>query len=139
MKLVVFVLPFGRLRKSLLPMLLLFTLPTLMQAQFTYTTNNGTVTITKYTGLGGDVTIPATITGLPVTSIGDDAFYWCSSLTSVTIPDSVTSIGYAAFSVCSNLASVTISEGVTSIGELAFATCTSLTNVTIPHTVTSIG
>jgi hypothetical protein len=71
------------------------------QAQFDYTTNNGTVTITSYTGPGGSVTIPDTINGLPVTSIGDYAFYWRTSLgvtlTSITIPGSVTSIGVYTF------------------------------------------
>ena len=62
----------------------------------TYTTNNGTITITGYTGPGGAVTIPSTINGLPVTSIGNYAFSNCTSLTSVTIPDSVTSIGLGA-------------------------------------------
>ena len=74
-----------------------------------------------------------------VTSIGDYAFYGCSSLTSVTFPDSVTSIGYSAFDGCSSLTSVTIPDSVTSIGNLAFYGCSSLTSVTIPDSVTSIG
>ena len=74
-----------------------------------------------------------------VTSIGDNAFYDCTSLTSVTIPNSVTSIGDDAFRGCSSLTSVTISDSVTSIGERAFSECTSLTSVTIPDSVTSIG
>ena len=64
-----------------------------LPTEFNYTINNGTITITGYTGPGGAVTIPDTINGLPVTSIGDCAFYNCTSLTSVTIPNSVTSIG----------------------------------------------
>ena len=61
---------------SLLPLLLLLllTLPAVVQAQFTYTANNGQITITGYTGSGGAVTIPGTIDGLPVTSIGGYAF-----------------------------------------------------------------
>ena len=80
------------------------------------------------------VTIPDS-----VTSIEDGAFSNCSSLTSVTIPDSVTSIGYAAFYECSSLTSVTIPNRVTSIGDAAFSYCDSLTSVTIPDSVTSIG
>ena len=89
------------------------------------------------------VTIPETIayysTTYSVTSIGDSAFYWCSGLTSVTIPNSVTSIGSSAFSGCSALTSVTIPNSVTSIGDWAFYYCSGLTSVTISNSVTSIG
>ncbi len=85
-------------------------------------------------GKSGSFAIPA-----GVTSIGNDAFYKCSRLTSVTIPESVTSIGYYAFRSCENLTSVTIPESVTSIGSGAFQYCSSLTSVTIPESVTSIG
>ena len=68
-----------------------------------------------------------------------DAFSHCTSLTSVTIPDSVTSIGEYAFSSCTSLTSVTIPDSVTSIGNNAFYNCTSLTSVTIGNSVTSIG
>ena len=84
-------------------------------------------------------TIKSVVIEAGVTSIGDYAFYKCSSLASVTIPDSVTSIGSSAFSFCSSLASVTIPDSVTTIGDWAFYNCSSLTSVTIPDSVTSIG
>ena len=74
-----------------------------------------------------------------VTTIGECAFAFCSSLTSVTIPDSVTTIGYGAFAVCSSLTSVTIPDSVTAIGYAAFGNCSSLTSVTIGNNVTTIG
>ena len=73
-----------------------------------------------------------------MTSIGYCAFYGCSGLTSVTIPNSVTSIGVGAFWFCSGLTSVTIPNSVTSIGYCAFCACDGLTSVTIPNSVTSI-
>ena len=74
-----------------------------------------------------------------VTSIGQQAFEYCSSLTSITIPESVTSIGDWAFYGCRGLTSIIIPEGVTSIGSGAFWFCSSLTSITIPEGVTSIG
>ena len=77
--------------------------------------------------------------GESVTSIGESAFRKCSSLTFVTIPNSVTSIGSYAFEGCSSLRSVTIGESVTNISPRAFRDCSKLTSVTIPESVTSIG
>ena len=74
-----------------------------------------------------------------VTSIGDGTFSGCNGLTSITIPNSVTSIGNVTFNGCSGLTSVTIPNSVTSIGESAFSGCSSLTSITIPNSVTSIG
>ena len=91
----------------------------------------------------GNVAIPEEVTYMnrirKVTSIGNNAFYNCRGLTSVTIGNSVTSIGYSAFEGCSKLTSVTIPNSVTSIGDNAFYYCKGLTTVTIPNSVTSIG
>jgi hypothetical protein len=107
---------------------------------FTFFTNAGAITITGYNPAAGlNVVIPASINGYPVTSIGANAFYNLTTITSVTIPNSVTSIGSSAFQSCSGLTSVTIPNSVTSIGSGAFANCSGLTSVTIPNSVTSIG
>lgn len=74
-----------------------------------------------------------------VTAIGDYAFSGCSSLTSLTILNSVTSIGYGAFAGCSRLTTLTIPDSVTTIGGRAFIRCSRLTTLTIPASVTSIG
>lgn len=73
-----------------------------------------------------------------VTSIGSQAFYYCSNLTSITIPSGLTSIGEMAFFYCSALTSVTIPNSVISIGNFAFGSCTGLKSITIPSSVTSI-
>jgi len=78
------------------------------------------------------------ISGSTITTIPICAFWECTNLTSVTIPNSVTSIGYGTFYNCTSLTSVTIPDNITSIEELAFSRCTSLTNITIPNNVTSI-
>ena len=110
------------------------------EGYYTYSVSNGEATITGVsTSISGAITIPSTLGGYPVTSIGDDAFFGCSSLQSITIGDSVTHIREYAFRSCSSLTSVTIPDSVTSIGNYAFYNCSSLTSITIPNSVTSIG
>ena len=96
--------------------------------------NKDKTTLVQCPGAFAAYTIPNS-----VTSIGEYAFYDCTSLTSVTIPDSVTFIANEAFADCKSLTSVMIPNGVTSIHDDAFSRCTSLTSVTIPDSVTSIG
>ena len=87
----------------------------------------------------GTVEIPAEVNGLPVTEILEDAFYACSGLTAVMIPDSVTDICRGAFRKCTGLTGITIPDSVTGIGADAFEFCTGLTDITIPDGVTIIG
>ncbi len=105
-------------------------------------TSPTTVAVGNNTGATGVVVIPASVTTAcgtyDVTSIGNNAFFGASGLTSVTIPNSVTSIGYSAFDTCFGLTSVTIPNSVTSIGYGAFSTCSGLTSITLPNTLTSI-
>ena len=114
-------------------------LPAVAQAQFTFTTNNGAITITSYTGTDGAVVIPSTTNGYPVTDIGDYAFSG-SGMASVVIPSSILRIGNFAFSSCNSLTnSVTIPDSVTYIGSYAFSYCANLVSVIIPKTVTGMG
>ena len=100
--------------------------------------NNGII----ITGLANsdltNVTIPSEIEGLPVTIVGASAFYNCTALASVSIPDTVTTIGANAFDNCTALTSVSIPDSVSSICSHAFANCTNLAAVSLPEGVSSI-
>ena len=90
--------------------------------------------LNEYRGPGGDISIPAGVTG-----IGNEAFKQCESLTGVTLPEGVTDIGERAFYRCKKLRSVTLPEGVTDIGKWAFGFCKSLKSIQLPEGVTRIG
>lgn len=96
-----------------------------------------------YTKPIGNLIIPSSVTyngnTYSVTNIGDYAFYDCSSLSSVNIPNLITSIGYSAFDGCADLTSVIIPNSVTSIDDSAFSHCSNLSSITIPNSVTYIG
>ena len=89
--------------------------------------------------ISGDIAIPPTLGNYPVTAIGSYAFYNCSGLTSVTMPDSVTNIGDRAFYNCSGLTSVTIPNSVTNIGPYAFYGCSGMTNVIVNGNAPKVG
>src|SRR5215469_626263 len=100
------------------------------EAQFNYTTNNGAITITLYTGSGGIVTVPDTINGFPVTTIGDSAFA-STSVGSVILPYSITNILYEAFIYCASLTNVTVPASVAQIQNFAFLGCPLLDNMAV--------
>ena len=99
---------------------------------YTYSTETGEATVTGYNGSSGDVVIPSSLGGHPVTKIGNEAF-WKKSYTSVVIPDTVTAIGKYAF-YRTDLQTVSL-PAVTTVGEGAFSDCDDLTAVSMPQTV----
>lgn len=99
---------------------------------------DGTVTISQWTGEEESLVIPEELDGRPVTVIGDGAFNIRSGLKEVMIPDSVTQIGDYAFWLCGDLENLTIPESVTRIGKMAFTAC-AMKRITIPDSVEEIG
>ncbi len=107
--------------------------------KYTYTTSGGKATISGVdTSISGEVVIPSTLGGCPVTAIGNEAFFMCSSITSITIPDTVTSIGNSAFYNCSALTKIEIPTGVKIVKESAFAECKKLKDINISESNTYI-
>jgi hypothetical protein len=113
-------------------LILLFLSPLVMaHAQYLFTTNNdGSLNIEQYTGPGGAIVIPDTTNGLPITSIGNLAFFNISTLASVTVGTNVASIGDQAFSD-SSVTSIALPASVTNISFNSFQTCFSLTNIVV--------
>ena len=110
---------------------MLLALPVVAPAQFIYTTNNGVLTLTQYTGSGGDVTIPDKVGSLPVGVVASAAFFQISALTSVTFGTNVTTIANNAIFQCPNLAGVFIPASVTNIGTGPMIDCKSLTTISV--------
>jgi len=113
------------------------------RAQFRFSTYNGGVAITGYTGTSRTVAIPGTLGGFPVTSIGGNAFASfgnpITTITNLTMPNSVTNIGWYAFQDCQFLSSLNLSTNLIGIGGHAFEGCSSLPTLALPNSVNSIG
>ena len=105
---------------------------------WTYEITAGEAEVQGVSPATGDVTIPATLGGKPVTSIGYGAFHACSGLTSVAMPDSVAYVAPYAFEYCSGLSNVAMGNGVTAIDSYAFDGCSGLTSIMIPSSVKAI-
>jgi hypothetical protein len=141
------------MKKNLITLwsLLVLAIPAAAQAQYghftnsdgsvyTYNTNaDGSANIAGYAGPPWAVTVPTSINGQMVTSIGENAFEEEQRMTSVTIPGNVASIGETAFYSCTNLTNVSLGAGVASIGIDSFAFCLSLPSIVIPDSLTNGG
>lgn len=104
---------------------------------YTYVKKNG-IRYAINQSTSGTITIPQTVKDLTVSYIADYAFYGCSNLTSVTLPNTIKSIGEAAFYHCSNLESINVPNGVLSIGERSFCGCSKISSINIPQNITTI-
>lgn len=107
-------------------------------SDFAYTTENGEVTITDYTGTREHVLIPSEIGGFPVTMLADKAFYE-KHVTTVVVPDSVTEIGEACFSGDNYLVSLTLPDGLAELPPIALESCYSLMDFELPKGLKTIG
>ncbi len=112
----------------------------LTQGYLKYTVLDGEITIVQCDASANNtLTVPETIDGVKVTTIGTSAFYGCSGLKKIVLPSSVTSISTSAFALCTSLTDIEMPIGLEKIGYYAFDGCTSLKTVTLPSSVESIG
>lgn len=117
----------------------LLILPAVASGQFNYTSSEGEVTITGYTGTAAELVIPPVIDGLPVTRIGDSAFADSWSMESVIIPDSVRHLGDNAFYFSFSLTNVSLGTGVVSIGSHTFAFCHEVSSINLGPNLARVG
>ncbi len=106
---------------------------------FEYSIRNGEVRITDYIGTNGTMNIPVYIENYPVTTIAAFAFSGNTTITKVSIPDTVKTIEYYAFNNCTELLAVDVGNGITEVPQSAFSGCSNLINIVLPETITSIG
>ncbi len=104
-----------------------------------YENHGDSIAITDCDPAAETVVIPSQIDGLPVTVIDSYAFYNCTALTTVTIPDTVTTIASSAFASCYALEQITLGHAVASIGDSAFAFCSALETISLPDSVKTLG
>ena len=123
---------------ALLPAAALADGTTYTSGDWQYTVSGGKAQVTKYIGSNTTPSIPSTLGSCAVTSIGEYAFFY-TSITGVTIPNTVESIAFKAFDTCTQLKSLNIPSSVKSIAGYAFSNCTALESVTLPDTIESIG
>ncbi|MBQ7922320.1 MAG: leucine-rich repeat domain-containing protein, partial [Clostridia bacterium] len=101
--------------------------------------DDGTIRLTQYYGAGGDVIIPETYNGYPVSGFSFNTFFYNDTITSVQIPAVITELPDIAFSGCGSLTKVVFEGDIVSIGDSAFSSCDLLTDIVLPDTVESIG
>ena len=106
--------------------------------EFIASSSEGYAVITKYVGTAGDLIVPATLNGYPVEYIGDGAFSYCYSLTTLKLPDTVVGLGNSAFFGCMNLKEITLPAGIVNTGASLFLYCQSLQRVDLPPELTTV-
>jgi hypothetical protein len=133
-------LKYNSTKLGMLMAVFLFTQRMAVNAQFTFATNNGTLTIVSYAGTQSTVTIPRETNGMPIVAIASNAFLDDGShgLINITIPNSITSIGSSAFGGNVWLSSATIPNSVTNLGDNAFSYCPSMTSAVIGSGIKSL-